>query len=377
MFDGFEICAVPFEFKLAAGDAGASGAVEGYGSVFGNVDSHGDVILPGAFASSLAERKAQGRVLPMHVMHGVFGGDGVPAGIWHDVAEDGKGLRVKGKISGVNTDAGRLLYERVKDGALGGLSIGYSVPEGGSEKSAQSGARRTIKRANLFEVSLVDDPSNALSRVTELKRQSRSEYKTTIQASSAIEAVANALKIYHASLKGSDAPTADERQQLLVHLQDAYEALTGARVPDALKAAMGNSASKSDFDKALDQAMTEMMRSMSDASMTGDPDHDFLSMMIPHHRGAISMAQAEIAHGKNASAIALAHSIVSSQTSQIASMQEMIGEKKSNHCAPHSETKSLLDDLDGILSGFGKKSAHTVDILDFDIEFFKSMSLQT
>lgn len=270
MFDGFEICAVPFEFKLAAGDAGASGTVEGYGSVFGNVDSHGDVILPGAFASSLAERKAQGRVLPMHVMHGVFGGDGVPAGVWNDVAEDSKGLHVKGKISGVNTDAGRLLYERVKDGALGGLSIGYSVPEGGSEKSAQSGARRTIKHANLFEVSLVDDPSNALSRVTELK--ARGAFKGISSPGDAAQAVSSAIALHQSVLGGGDAPTAQERADLLELLQKAHEALTGQRI--------------------------------------------------------------------------------------------QLG------------TKGLLDDLDGILSGFGKKSAHTAEILDFDIEFFKSMSLQ-
>ncbi|OUJ05355.1 head protein [Acetobacter malorum] len=239
MIEGVEVCAVPFEFKAAAGAAGAEGVVEGYGSVFGNVDSHGDVILPGAFAKSIAERKSQGRTLPMHVMHGIFGGDGVPAGVWNDVQEDGKGLRVKGKISGVNTDAGQLLYQRVKDGALGGLSIGYSVPDGGSSKMSEPGGpKRQIKQANLFEVSLVDDPSNALARVAELKRSGVREMKATMNATAAQSALEDALKIFHASLQGNDAPTADERQQLLMHLQDAYEALTGSRMPEGMKAAI-------------------------------------------------------------------------------------------------------------------------------------------
>ncbi|WP_082794557.1 HK97 family phage prohead protease [Acetobacter malorum] len=356
MIEGVEVCAVPFEFKAAAGAAGAEGIVEGYGSVFGNVDSHGDVILPGAFAKSIAERKAQGRTLPMHVMHGIFGGDGVPAGVWNDVQEDGKGLRVKGKISGVNTDAGQLLYQRVKDGALGGLSIGYSVPDGGSSKMSEPGGpKRQIKQANLFEVSLVDDPSNALARVAELKHRSGGEYKATIQATAAIQAVANALKIYQASLKGSDAPTADERQQLLAYLQDAYEALTGSRMPESLKAAMGSPTSKSDFDKAMDQAMSDMMRGMSDASMTGDPDHDFLAMMIPHHQGAIAMAQAEIAHGKSPAAIALAHSIVSAQTGQIASMRDMLSGKKSAPLIP-DEMKSIVSGLRAAIGSVPKSS---------------------
>lgn len=297
MIDGMEVCAVPFEYKAVAGTDGESGHVEGYGAVFGNMDSHGDVILPGAFAKSISERKAQGRVLPMHIMHGVFGGDGVPAGVWNEMAEDSKGLHVKGKISGTNTDAGRLLYERVKDGALGGLSIGYSVPPGGSAKLTDpNGPRRQIKQANLFEVSLVDDPSNALARVTELKRQ------------------------------------------------------TGDSLLRSLKMSMGNPDSMSDFDKAMDKVMSDMMRSMSSASMTGDPDHDFLAMMIPHHQGAIAMAQAELQHGKNADTIALARNIISSQTQQVSQMRDMLSGQK---CVPRDlpELKSATEGLMSALKG--------------------------
>src|SRR4051794_7976184 len=116
----------PLEVKFT--DTGApAGVFSGYGAVFGNVDSHGDVIKPGAFAESIAQSKASGRPVPMHLMHRIFGGDGLPVGVWTNLAEDDHGLKVDGKISGMNTDGGRLLFERVKDGALGGLSIGYKV----------------------------------------------------------------------------------------------------------------------------------------------------------------------------------------------------------------------------------------------------------
>lgn len=229
MIDGLGVCAAPFEFKISASDGGGEGSVEGYAAIFGNTDSHGDVISPGAFKGSLAERKAQGRSLPMHVMHGVFGGDGLPAGVWSDVSEDSKGLHVKGKISGVKTDAGRLLYERVRDGALGGLSIGYNVPQGGAVKASQSDARRRITQANLFEVSLVDDPSNALARVTELK--TRAGWKSVSAPGAAIRAVSSAIALHQAVLSGGDAPTAQERADILEHMQIAHEALTGQRVP--------------------------------------------------------------------------------------------------------------------------------------------------
>lgn len=165
-----EYLAAAFEWKFAP-DA-KEGSFEGYGSVFGHQDAHGDIVLPGAFAETLAERKAQGRSIPMHVMHGFFGGDGLPVGVWDDASEDSHGLHLRGRLSGMDTDYGRRLYGLVKDGALGGLSIGFSVRKNGATLSTDpNGPRRQIKAANLHEVSQVDDPSNALARVTEMRRR--------------------------------------------------------------------------------------------------------------------------------------------------------------------------------------------------------------
>src|SRR4051794_29389274 len=45
-------------------------------------------------------------------------------------------------------------------------------------------------------------------------------------------------------------------------------------------------------------AMHRMMKSM-DVEPSGDIDRDFAAIMIPHHRGAIEMAQSELRHGHN------------------------------------------------------------------------------
>ncbi|WP_336946889.1 HK97 family phage prohead protease [Asaia sp. HN010] len=165
-----EYLAAPFEWKFAP-DA-PEGSFEGYGSVFGHKDAHGDIVLPGAFAETLAERKAQGRSIPMHVMHGILGGDGLPVGVWEDASEDAHGLHLRGRLSGMDTDYGRRLYGLVKDGALGGLSIGFSLRKNGATFGTDpKGSRRQIKAVNLHEVSLVDDPSNALARVFEMRRR--------------------------------------------------------------------------------------------------------------------------------------------------------------------------------------------------------------
>jgi len=46
-----------------------------------------------------------------------------------------------------------------------------------------------------------------------------------------------------------------------------------------------------EFGAAMHQGMKAMMEAMEAAPMSGDPDRDFLAMMIPHHQGAIDMAR--------------------------------------------------------------------------------------
>ena len=61
-------------------------------------------------------------------------------------------------------------------------------------------------------------------------------------------------------------------------------------------------------------------------SLTG-PDFDrlWLTSMIDHHRGAIAMAQDEIAHGKNPDVIYLARTIIAGQQAEIDQMKQMLG----------------------------------------------------
>lgn len=233
-----DIYCAPLEVKFA--DGAPEGVFSGYGAVFGNVDAHGDVIQPGAFADSIAERKAQGRAVPMHLMHRVYGGDGLPVGVWTDLSEDSKGLKVTGRISGMNTDAGRLLFERVKDGALGGLSIGYKVRPNGATYGKKAGEpKRSLKALDLKEISLVDDPSNALARVDEMKRLGLKavgdDGEFAADVDEAIEAIGAAIimqdkvmQSYYGSGSAKDAAL------LMDRLRDGYEALTGERAPDGL-----------------------------------------------------------------------------------------------------------------------------------------------
>jgi uncharacterized protein (DUF305 family) len=67
---------------------------------------------------------------------------------------------------------------------------------------------------------------------------------------------------------------------------------------------------------------TAMHRMMSDMDIapSGDVDRDFSAMMIPHHRGAIAMAQAELRYGRNESLRRIAQEIIVDQQQEIAVM---------------------------------------------------------
>lgn len=158
----------PLELRLAAASA-ATGEIEGYASVFGVRDSHGDIIEPGAFRKTLATRESDGRPLPaMYMQHGAaLGADPRPVGVWEAMSEDRKGLRVKGRLIGLDTDVGRYNLALVRDGAMRGLSIGFRVPTGGATRGGD-GIRR-LSAVDLFEVSIVDAPSNARSTIDGLK----------------------------------------------------------------------------------------------------------------------------------------------------------------------------------------------------------------
>ena len=75
-------------------------------------------------------------------------------------------------------------------------------------------------------------------------------------------------------------------------------------------------------------AMNKMIVGMN-IKPTGDVDHDFTAMMIPHHQGAIDMAQAELQYGRNQKLLRIAQEIVVEQLQEIAAMRLAIGEPAS------------------------------------------------
>lgn len=77
------------------------------------------------------------------------------------------------------------------------------------------------------------------------------------------------------------------------------------------------------FRSTMDAAMTRMHQAMA-APGTGDPDRDFAAMMIPHHQGAIEMAEIELRFGRDERLRRLAQGIIVEQRQEIAVMRQVL-----------------------------------------------------
>lgn len=167
---------IPFcELKLAPPDSADAAVMSfsGYGAAFGNVDSYGDVIAPGAFAQFLSdvERGHQPwpSMLSQHGGMGLTSEDLTPIGAWAKLAEDGRGLMSEGDLA--KTQRGiemHTLMSMKPRPAIDGLSIGY-VAKKFDPRTKPDEPRRTLREIVLYEISPVTFPANRAARVGSVK----------------------------------------------------------------------------------------------------------------------------------------------------------------------------------------------------------------
>lgn len=152
------------EFGLEIKATDDTGTIEGYGSTFGGEpDSYGDIVMPGAFAESLVRHKRSGTMPLMLWGHNAHD---VPIGNWIDLAEDGKGLWVKGQVD-LEDPLGARVYRALKRKSVRGLSIGYETVE--KKSDAKRPGVTMLEKLELWEISPVNFPANRRATVTGVK----------------------------------------------------------------------------------------------------------------------------------------------------------------------------------------------------------------
>lgn len=205
---------VPLEIKAINED----GSFSGYGSVFGVKDSYDEIVAPGAFTESI-----QGRMPSLLWQHR----SSEPIGVYTLVKEDGVGLYVEGQLA-LKTVRGAEAYELMKLGAISGMSIGFYTREDSYDNVT---GIRTLKKVDLWEVSLVTFPANEAARITGVKEIVEEGKLPTLKdfekflreaGFSKTQATAVASKgLAHLLRSESDAPAKDELADILAAIKSA------------------------------------------------------------------------------------------------------------------------------------------------------------
>lgn len=145
-----------------------AGQFEGYAAVFGNKDSYGDVIIPGAFADTLAEDYgSDGKGVPTYWCHDFTDPfKNIGTTLW--AREDSKGLRVRVQLD-LDTQNAKQTLKLLKEGRVNQMSFGYSVIEGAFVESEELGFFYELRKLKLHEVSVVPIGANQETEILAAK----------------------------------------------------------------------------------------------------------------------------------------------------------------------------------------------------------------
>lgn len=153
------------QIKAGPADGLSEGQFVAYASVFGNVDSYGDVMVKGAFANTLADWAASGNPIPLLFGHEMNDPD-YNIGYVTDSVEDATGLRVTCQLDLENPKA-KQVYRLIKGRRVDQMSFAYDVIR--SVENYGEAEFNEILEVKLYEVSVVTVGANQLTEILAVK----------------------------------------------------------------------------------------------------------------------------------------------------------------------------------------------------------------
>lgn len=158
---GVAIKTKSFKVKAEESEESGSGFFVGYASVFGNVDSYGEVMEKGAFSDTLSEW--EGRKIPVFYGHDLTNPEN-NIGYVESAEEDDTGLLVRCVVDTEGPGNGPIVYKLLKEGRIDRMSFGFYVND-----ADHKGGVTYIKKVSLLEVSVVPAPANPEAAISEVK----------------------------------------------------------------------------------------------------------------------------------------------------------------------------------------------------------------
>lgn len=202
------------QFKDATGfkeTEDGSGIFEGYASVFGNIDSYGDKVIPGAFTKSLAKNfPNNGAGIPCYWSHRMDDPEFI-LGKTISAVEDDHGLKVRVSLDLDNTKAAAA-YRALKAGAVNQMSFAYEVLDSEfiPEKGAKFGGVNELRELNIFEVSVVQIGANTATSIDMVKSAMKNDDSVSISTPGAIEQLEEAVEILRNIIDSAKTDSSDE-----------------------------------------------------------------------------------------------------------------------------------------------------------------------
>ena len=202
------------QFKDAAGfqeTEEGSGIFEGYASVFGNVDSYGDKVMPGAFTKSLAKSfPDNGAGIPCYWSHRMDDPEFI-LGKTLSAVEDEHGLKVRVSLDLDNPKAAAA-YRALKAGAVNQMSFAYEVLDSHfiPEKGAKFGGVNELRELNIFEVSVVQIGANTATSIDMVKSAMKNDDSISISTPGAIEQLEEVVDVLRNIIDSAKTDSSDE-----------------------------------------------------------------------------------------------------------------------------------------------------------------------